>query len=87
MGNLSSKIIIYERLDNISSKFDNKKRKIFSKFSTKKVAEKSDDDDDASGSVRRQQMEQIFRLMKEQEEKLGIVSPDDVVEQMKLYAL
>jgi len=35
--------------------------------------------------IRRQQIESIFALMKQQQEKFGVQSESDVVEQMKLY--
>jgi len=35
--------------------------------------------------IRRQQIESIFALMKQQQEKFGVQSEADVVEQMKLY--
>lgn len=35
--------------------------------------------------IQRQQMEAIFKLMEDQEEKFGVGTMDDMQEQMKLY--
>ena len=52
----------------------------------KKIEEEmSEDQKQNEREIQRQQLEAIFKLMAEQEEKFGINNMDDMQEQMKLY--
>jgi len=61
-------------------------RKTTQKVAMKKIEEEmSEDQKQNEREIQRQQLEAIFKLMAEQEEKFGINNMDDMQEQMKLY--
>lgn len=53
-------------------------RKIEEKMTAEQIQEEKD--------MQRKQLEAIFNMMKDQNEKFGVDSMDDVKQQMKLYA-
>ncbi|KAK6187272.1 hypothetical protein SNE40_005336 [Patella caerulea] len=61
-------------------------KRVKQKVATKKIQESmSPEQLQAERDIQRQQLEQIFSLMKEQEDKFGVKTVTDIQEQMKLY--
>ncbi|ESO83916.1 hypothetical protein LOTGIDRAFT_229500 [Lottia gigantea] len=62
-------------------------KRVKQKVATKQIQESmSQEQLEEEREVQQQQLEQIFALMKEQEEKFGVQNVTDIKEQMKLYA-
>ena len=54
----------------------------------KKIEEEmTQDQKENERAIQREQLEAIFKLMAEQEDKFGINSMDDMQDQMKLYTM
>lgn len=61
-------------------------KKVKQRMAEKKIEEEMTEDQRATErEVKRDQMEAIFRLLKEQEDKFGISSVDDMDRQMNMY--